>query len=272
MRDFNVAMHRMALQPQVLTGGLREQGGRNNENKNERDPFHGGHDMRANEIRLLVGKSGVDTISAMRIAVITFDGFNEIDSFVSFHILNRVAAAGWKAEITSPAEMAVSRNGVRVFAQQPLEFANDADVVLFGSGSRTLEMVNDPAVMSRLKLDPERQLIGSQCSGALALWKLGLLQTLPACTDFMTRPLLEAVGVPVLDQTFVASGNIASAGGCLSSPCLATWVICSLLGEAAAEAALDYVAPVGEREEFIAAALAAVAPYVTRGTIGANRR
>ena len=198
----------------------------------------------------------------MRIAVITFDGFNEIDSFVSFHILNRVDAPGWKAEITSPAEMVVSRNGVRIHAQQPLEFAREADVVLFGSGSRTLEMVNDPAIMSRLQLDPARQLIGSQCSGALALWKLGFLKTLPACTDVMTRPRLEAAGVTVLDQTFVAHGNIASAGGCLSSPCLATWVICSLLDEAAAEAALDYVAPVGERDAFIAAALAAVKPFV----------
>jgi transcriptional regulator GlxA family with amidase domain len=208
----------------------------------------------------------------VRIAVITFDGFNEIDSFVSFHILNRVDVAGWRAEITSPAEMVESRNGVRVFAQQPLEFANEADVVLFGSGSRTLEMVNDPGVMSRLKLDPERQLIGSQCSGALALWKLGLLQALPVCTDFKTRPLLEAAGVPVLDQTFFASGNVASAGGCLSSPCLATWVICSLLDDAAAEAALDYVAPVGERVEFIAGALGAVAPFVSRRTMGAIRR
>ena len=207
----------------------------------------------------------------MRIAVITFDGFNEIDSFVSFHILNRVDAPGWKAEITSPAEMVVSRNGVRIHAQQPLEFANEADVVLFGSGTRTLEMVSDPAVMSRLKLDPERQLIGSQCSGALALWKLGLLQSLPVCTDFNTRPLLEAAGVPVLDQTFVAHGNVASTGGCLSSPCLATWVICSLLDEAAAEAALDYVAPVGERRQFIDAALAVVAPFVSRATIGAHR-
>jgi len=198
----------------------------------------------------------------MRIAVITFDGFNEIDSFVSFHILNRVDVAGWKAEITSPSDMVESRNGVRVFAQQPLEFANEADVVLFGSGSRTLEMVSDPAVMSRLKLDPARQLIGSQCSGALALWKLGLLQTLPVCTDFKTRPLLEAAGVPVLNQTFVAHGNVASAGGCLSSPCLATWVICSRLDEAAARAALDYVAPVGEREEFIEGAVRAVAPFV----------
>ncbi len=199
----------------------------------------------------------------MRIAVITFDGFNEIDSFVSFHILNRVDVAGWKAEITSPSPVIESRNGVRVEAQQPLEFANEADVVLFGSGKRTLEMVNDPAVMSRLRLDPKRQMIGSQCSGALALWKLGLLQALPVCTDNMTRPLLEAAGVPVLNQTFVAHGNVASAGGCLSSPVLATWVICSLLDEAAAERALDYVAPIGERDAFIAAALSVVAPFVT---------
>jgi hypothetical protein len=74
--------------------------------------------------------------------------------------------------------------------------------------------------------------------------------------------MVEAKGVRVLDQTFVAHGNVASAGGCLSSPCLATWVIWRLLGREAAEAALDYVAPVGERAEFIAEALAAVAPFV----------
>jgi hypothetical protein len=75
----------------------------------------------------------------------------------------------------------------------------------------------------------------------------------------------------VLDQTFVANGNVASAGGCLSSPCLATWVICSLLNESAARAALDYVAPVGEREAFIAGAVRAVAPFVARRTVSANR-
>ena len=120
--------------------------------------------------------------------------------------------------------------------------------------------------MSRLRLDPTRQLIGSQCSGGLFLAKLGLLQTLPVCTDLKTRPLLEAAGAFVLDQTFFASGTLASAGGCLASPCLATWVIWSLLDRAAAEAALDYVAPVGERAQFISTAVAAVAPFITEDT------
>ena len=37
----------------------------------------------------------------MRIAGLTFDGFNEIDAFVAFHILNRVKQeswSGWSAE------------------------------------------------------------------------------------------------------------------------------------------------------------------------------
>jgi transcriptional regulator GlxA family with amidase domain len=202
----------------------------------------------------------------MRIAIVTFDGFNEIDSFVAAHILNRVKREGWKAEITSPSETVESMNGVRVKAQRPLEFANEADVVLFGSGRTTRQLIQDQALMSRFKLDPERQLIGSQCSGTLFLARLGLLQGLPACTGFGTRPYAEAMGVRILEQPFFARGNIATAGGCLSSQYLATWVIWQLAGKAAAEDALSYVVPVGERAQYIARAVAAVEPFVAVGT------
>jgi hypothetical protein len=65
----------------------------------------------------------------MRIALLTFDGFNEIDSFVAFNIFNRLQGRGWKAEITCPKGSVESMNGVKVTAQKPLEFANEADVV-----------------------------------------------------------------------------------------------------------------------------------------------
>ncbi|HKA89699.1 MAG TPA: DJ-1/PfpI family protein [Haliangiales bacterium] len=201
----------------------------------------------------------------MRIAIVTFDGFNEIDSFVAFNILNRMRVHGWKAEIVCPSDTVVSGNGVRVTAQRPLEFANEADVVLFGSGRLTPRIVADPSVMSRFGLDPRRQLIGCQCSGALALAKLGLLRVLPVCTDLATRPLVEAEGIRVLSQSFFAAGNIASAGGCLSSPMLAAWVIRRLADRAAAETALGYVAPVGEYDAYIAGVLDAVEPYVAAG-------
>ena len=79
----------------------------------------------------------------MRIAIITFDGFNEIDAFVPLGLLNRQNARGWKAEITGPTSHMTSMNGVTVQAQQPLEFANEADAVIFGSGIYTRVIAED---------------------------------------------------------------------------------------------------------------------------------
>ncbi len=71
----------------------------------------------------------------MQIAILTFDGFNELDSFVAAAILNRMKSKGWQAHITSPTEQVTSMNGVCVRRQRPLEFAAEADAVIIGSGS-----------------------------------------------------------------------------------------------------------------------------------------
>ena len=97
----------------------------------------------------------------MKIAILTFDQFNEIDSFVSLHILTRIEQDGWNVAIASPSETVQSTSGVRISAQQPIEFANDADAVLFGGSPRSREIAEDMSIMSRLHLDPRRQLIGS---------------------------------------------------------------------------------------------------------------
>jgi transcriptional regulator GlxA family with amidase domain len=197
----------------------------------------------------------------VKIAILTFDGFNEIDSFVSFHILNRVEAEGWKVAIACPAETVRSTNGIQITAQQPLEFANEADAVLFGGSPRSRQIAEDHAIMSRLRLDPRRQLIGSQCAGAWFLAKLGLIGASPVCTNSRSRPALEATGVQVLDRPFVATGNVASAGGCLASPYLATWAILRLHGRAEAERVLGTVAPVGEKKQYVGGILGVVSPF-----------
>jgi transcriptional regulator GlxA family with amidase domain len=198
----------------------------------------------------------------MRIAILTFDGFNEIDSFVASYMISRVPRAGLKAEITCAGPVVESGRGVRVMAQQPLEFTREADAVLVGSGKLTPQIAEDPALLSRLSLDPRRQLVASQCSGALVLAKLGVLGSLPACTDRATAPLVEAAGIRFLERPFLASGNIATAGGCLSSHYLATWVIWKLAGRDVAEEALTYVAPVGEEELWISRALRTVGEFI----------
>jgi hypothetical protein len=77
----------------------------------------------------------------------------------------------------------------------------------------------------------------------------------PACTDLSTKPWVQEAGIEVLNQPFHAQGNVATAGGCLAAPYLAAWVIARTEGLDAAQAALHYVAPVGEKEAFVANAL-----------------
>ena len=97
----------------------------------------------------------------MKVAVLTFEGFNELDSFIASAMLNR---AKIQALIVCPSERVASLNGVVVHSQAPLSLAREADGVIVGSG------------------------IGAQCSGAV-LAKLGLLADVPACgkDDYVAR-------------------------------------------------------------------------------------
>jgi len=198
----------------------------------------------------------------MHIAILTFEGFNELDSLIAFGILNRVKKPDWRVSIASPAARVRSWNGLALEAQASLREASDADAVIIGSGAQTRELVADAALMAQLQLDPSRQLLGAQCSGTLVLAKLGLLDSVPACTDLTTKPWVEAAGVAVLNQPFFARGNVATAGGCLASLYLATWVIARLVGIEAAQSAMHYVAPVGEKEDYVARAMRNIAPYL----------
>lgn len=194
----------------------------------------------------------------MRIAIVTFEGFNEIDSFVALTLLNRVKHSDWQAEIVCPTAQVTSMNGVTIQAQKDLSFISQADAVLFGSGQYTREIIQDKTILAQLQLDPARQLIGSQCSGALILAQLGWLDRIPACTDRITHSVLAEVGVRVIDQPFFASGNVATAGGCLSAQYLAAWVIWRGAGEAAVAAAIRTIAPVTEEEAYVSRILSTI--------------
>ena len=198
----------------------------------------------------------------MHIAILTFQGFNELDSLVALGVLNRVRNPAWRVTLCCPESTVTSMNGVVVHAQSNLAEASSADAVIVGSGIKTREIVKDAAIMSALRFDPSRQLIGAQCSGALVLAKLGMLSSIPACTDLTTKPWVQEAGIEVLNQPFFAAGNVATAGGCLSAQYLAAWIIARSEGEEAARSALHYVAPVGEKEEYVARAIRNISPYL----------
>ena len=181
-----------------------------------------------------------------KIAIVIFDDFTDLDLFLMWDLLNRVKVADWSVKILGDKEAHVSKTGISIATHGRIEEANDADAVLFVSGGGTRERIVDEAWLSAFKLDPARQMIGSICSGALILAKLGLLDGKTATTYPTVKPMLESLGVTVVEEPFVSHGSVATAGGCLAQQYLIGWMVEALAGGDWCDLILKSIQPVGE--------------------------
>ncbi|HWS53675.1 MAG TPA: DJ-1/PfpI family protein [Pyrinomonadaceae bacterium] len=186
----------------------------------------------------------------MRASIVTFDYFTDIDVFFMWDLLNRVRHPGWRVSILGAQREHFSSTGIRLETHGPLEEANDSEVVLFTSGQGARRAIEDERFVSAFRLDPGRQLIGSMCSGALILARLGLLEGKRATTYPTAVGQLRAMGVEVVEEPFVREGNVATAAGCLAAQYLVGWVIEEKLGAAERRRALRMIQPVGEGLSF----------------------
>lgn len=202
-----------------------------------------------------------------QVAIVTLPGFNEIDSFVAARMIDSVP--GLEVELCGPHDTAMSMAGVEVATPGALSDLHTRDAVIVGSGLRTFEHIDNPDLMASFTFG-ETQLIGSQCSGAAILHRLGLVNGLTVCTDLTTTPKLRAIGVDVANEPFRSDGRIATSGGCLSSSYLAFWIIAELTTTADAITALEYVAPITEAPDYVERALALTQPSRSGATASAS--
>ncbi len=199
------------------------------------------------------------------LAILTFDGFNELDSLIAYGMLSRITLLGdadWRVSIASPSPRVTSMNGLTIDAHIDLQQANQADAVIIGSGMKTREVANDTSILGQIRLNPEKQLIAAQCSGTFLLAKLGLIGNMPACTDLSSKPWVQAAGASIVNQAFFANGNLATAGGCMSAQYISAWILGRLKGIEIAKEVLHYFAPVGEKEAYVTRALANVEKFL----------
>ncbi|MEJ2765588.1 DJ-1/PfpI family protein [Photobacterium sp. MCCC 1A19761] len=185
-----------------------------------------------------------------QIAIVLFDEFTDVDFFLMRDIFGQ-SDKDWQVRVLGTKASHTSSLGIEVQTDGHIAQANAADAVLFVSGYKGVPAVlDDPEFMGAFRLDPERQLIGSICAGSFILYRLGLLVGRKLTTHPDAKPSLEAMGATVEDQALVVDGNIATAGGCLSSLYLTGWIAERLCGEAKRREIHRQLLPAGQAEMF----------------------
>jgi len=181
--------------------------------------------------------------------LVTFDKFTDIDIFFAWDLLNRVKYRdkSFEVKIVGTAASHKSVRGLDVATHGSVEECNDADLVFFGSGIETRNLIKDISYLDRFKLDPEKQIICSMCSGALLIAALGHLEGLSATTYPTAFEALRGYGVEVIeDKHLVTHGNIGTAAGCLAAVDLIGWAIEKLYDEKIREDVIASVLPIGQ--------------------------
>jgi transcriptional regulator GlxA family with amidase domain len=183
----------------------------------------------------------------MRVSIVTFDDFTDLDLFILWDLLKRVEAPGWQVKLLGDAPSHVSSTGVEIKMHGRLAEANASDAVLFCSGRGTRAKMREPSFLEAFRLDADRQLLGAIDSGALLLGALGFLRGRRATTypSAELKSALEGMGASVVWDSFVREGNVATAAQCLAGQYLAGWVIETLAGVEQRDRALASVAPLG---------------------------
>lgn len=182
----------------------------------------------------------------MKIGIVVFENFTDLDFYLPWDLLNRVRTLklkdSWSVEILSESSIVTSATGLTLQSTKPLKFASECDAVLFCSGYETRKLITDQTFLNSFQLDASKQFIAAIDSGALILGALGLLKGKKA-TTYPTAFETLATYCEVVKEPFVEAGHIATGARCLSSDKLALWIIEKLVGKDISDKVYEAVRP-----------------------------
>jgi transcriptional regulator GlxA family with amidase domain len=172
----------------------------------------------------------------MRIDVIAFDSFDELDAIAPFEVLKSAAAAGADFDVrlvawTGGPEV-VAAHGLRLTVESG-DAAGRPDVVIVpGGGWISRNSVGARGEVERgviprrlAELHAAGTIVASVCTGAMLVAAAGLLKGRPATTHHGAIDDLRAAGAEIVEARVVDDGDVVSAGGVTSGLDLALWLV-----------------------------------------------
>lgn len=160
----------------------------------------------------------------MHIAIVVFDGVDELDAIAPFEVFENARQAGADLEVTlctleAPGEITAS-HGLRIGVDDRLDDL-DPDLLVvpggqWGSHGETgawaeAERGALPEAIARLQeagVD-----LAAVCTGGMLLAQAGVTHGRPATTHASARDDLEASGADLVDARVVDDGDLVTAGG-----------------------------------------------------------
>ena len=192
-------------------------------------------------------------MSAVDVAVVIFQGVDDLDVFGPFEVLAEAGKAGADiqvrlASISSLEEVRTS-HGAMIRPSALLDADYVPDVVLVPGGGwndraehgawAEAERGDLPEVI-RLRRDAGA-VIASVCTGAGIVAAAGILDGHMASTHHLTRDELRGRGVEVVEARVVDDGDIVTSGGVTAGIDLGLWLVEREAGRELADRIADYI-------------------------------
>jgi transcriptional regulator GlxA family with amidase domain len=187
----------------------------------------------------------------MRIDIIVFPGFDELDALAPFEVLKSAAKRGAEFDVrlvslSGPSEVNAA-HGLRIRSEAGLRDEPRPELIVVpgggwidrdGQGARAeAERGEIPAYLA--ELHQSGATIAGVCTGAMLLSAGGLLRGRPATTHHGAMEELRAAGAEVIRERVVDDGRVITAGGVTSGLDLALWLVERFAGAPVANAVAD---------------------------------
>lgn len=182
----------------------------------------------------------------MRIDILLFDGFDDLDALGPNELLRHAARAGAPFDVAlvtvDGADRVVSGIGTTLVPDGPLSDAPDLVLVpggglLDGASTGVLAEVERGVIPAALaRLHAAGAAVASVCTGAVLLGAAGLLAGRPATTNRSALDRLADTGAEVIDERVVDDGDVLTAQGVTAGLDLALWLIEREMGAGFADA------------------------------------
>jgi transcriptional regulator GlxA family with amidase domain len=172
----------------------------------------------------------------MRVAILIFPGFDELDALGPYQVLRDAGGAGASVEVLlvtrDPSERVSGSHGLSVEGQGTLDDGPFDLVIVPGGGWNDRAPAGAYAEAQRgelpaalRRLHESGAAIASVCTGAMLVAAAGLTRGRPATTHHLAVDSLREAGAEVIEARVIDDGDLLSCGGVTAGIDLALWLV-----------------------------------------------